>query len=183
MLIEVFILFYRNLARQLSLPITIDVNPETLEIKVVHSNRFYDTHNLAHCPVYRTRSKHRGIAFIINNINFERDEERKGAHMDGKNLRELFHQCHFKVTYLENQKAAEIKEAVLKLARDKDLNLYDMAFFVFMSHGKENVYKQSELKGIDGECVEECWIESQFSNKNCPALLNKPKIFIFQMCR
>lgn len=106
-----------------------------------------------------------------------------GAHVDGKNLQDLFEQCGIKVIYLENQKCNEIVEAVQKLSKANDLHLYDMAFFVFMSHGKEDVYKQSELKGVDGECVKESWIVSQFNNKNCIGLKNKPKVFIFQCCR
>ena len=49
---------------------------------------------------------------------------------------------------------------------------------VFMSHGNE--------KGIYGNdwevvCVEE--IKEMFNGKNCPQLVGKPKIMIFQACR
>lgn len=144
------------------------------------SDRFHD--NVAR-PVYKTRSKHRGIAFIVNNIKFDRAEERKGAHVDGKNLKDIFQQCGMVVNDYENLKAAEIKNKLTKYAGNKELKLYDVAVFVFMSHGYEDVYRQSIIKGTDEEPVEESWIVGQFSNKNCEALRNKPKIFLFQTCR
>lgn len=149
-------------------------------MRVVPSDRFYDNVGL---PVYKTRSKHRGIAFIVNNIKFDRDEERKGAHVDGKNLKDIFQQCGMKVIYFENLKAAEIKNELEKHAENKELKLYDVTVFVFMSHGYEDVYRQSILKGTDEEPVEESWIVEQFSNRKCAALRNKPKIFLFQTCR
>lgn len=175
-----FLYFFRNLERQISIPIAVNTITEPLEIKVVPSDRFYDSSNEL---VYRTRSKNRGIALIINNIIFERDEERRGADLDGQNLQELFRQIGIKVKYVENLKAAEIKSVVMEHAKDKDLYCCDLGFFVFMSHGNADGYKQTRMKGTDGEYVEESWILSQFGNQHCRALVNKPKIFIFQMCR
>lgn len=174
-----FFICCRNLERSFSRSVHIVTNTKAVDVRVIPSDRFYDDID---SPVYKTRSRHRGIAFIVNNIKFDRDEERNGAHMDGENLKKLFQQCGFEIIYLENLKADEIKSSVLKHAKNKELSKYDIAFFIFMSHGKEGI-GQSNLKATDEKFIQETWIESQFSNKNCEALRNKPKIFIFQMCR
>ena len=47
-----------------------------------------------------------------------------------------------------------------------------------MSHGEEGFIKMK-----DGEKVSLEDIFEMFNNKNCPALQEKPKIFIIQACR
>lgn len=144
------------------------------------AERFFDDIQL---PVYKTRSKNRGIALVINNIKFDHEPTRNGATVDGQNICELFRQSGIKLKYRVDLKAEEIRQEVIEHARDENLYACDMAFFVFMSHGGEDNYRQTTLKGTDGLVVKEHWIVSQFNNTNCRGLLHKPKIFIFQVCR
>lgn len=172
----------RSLRRQWSNNVHINMNTEGFVIDVVKSDRFLD--DVEPTPVYKTRSKFRGLAVIVNNVKFDYEEDdRRGAHVDGRNLRELFKQCGIEVIEHENKKADEIKAIVKEHARNERLCLYDISIFVFMSHGSQNKQKESILKGTDFKDVEVSWIVSQFNNVNCPILKNKPKFFIFQMCR
>lgn len=68
--------------------------------------------------------------------------------------------------------------------RNPMLRLVDCAVIAVMSHGEEGHTKESsQIITSDVKHLEVAWILEQFNNRNCPALINKPKIFIFQICR
>ncbi|XP_048097180.1 caspase-8-like [Alosa alosa] len=90
---------------------------------------------------------------IINNVRFE-NNERHGSNID----------------------AAEEMRRRLRDVRDTVQG--DCFVCCVLSHG----YREGIL-GVDSELVFVNDINSLFSGPNCPALLNKPKVFFFQACR
>lgn len=60
----------------------------------------------------------------------------------------------------------------------------DCVVVAVMSHGEEGSTKESsQIVTSDIKYLSVAWILEQFNSRNCPALINKPKIFIFQICR
>lgn len=60
----------------------------------------------------------------------------------------------------------------------------DCLVIAIMSHGEEGETKESsQVVTSDGRYLPVSWILEQFNNINCPEFQNKPKIFIFQICR
>uniref|UniRef100_A0A1Y1LIF0 Caspase family p20 domain-containing protein n=1 Tax=Photinus pyralis TaxID=7054 RepID=A0A1Y1LIF0_PHOPY len=170
---------------------TINLNAEPLKVKVTFSHSFYDQHT--HVPTYSTHSKKRGIVLIINMIKYMNDVhlERKGAEVDGRNLIDLFSQMGFIVEYHINLSANRIKDVIFEFKSSPQLEGCDMAFVIIMGHGEDINHKKnthvsdnlSEVIGYDNQSVSNKWIEEQFTNGECKKLQNKPKIFMYQMCR
>lgn len=162
----------------------INVNLQPLKVKVTFSNRFYDQHTLV--PTYSTHSKKRGSVLVINIINYHNElhAERKGAEVDGSNLFDLFTQMGFFVEYHTDLSAMGITDVILKFKSSSELVGCDMIFVIVMAHGTINKdVNVSEIIGSDNNVVSTKWIEEQFTNRECKILQNKPKIFMYQMCR
>ena len=53
-----------------------------------------------------------------------------------------------------------------------------MCVIILMSHGVSG-----KIEGIDGKYFEEDDLFEMFSDKNCPQLIGKPKMFLFVHCR
>ena len=68
-----------------------------------------------------------------------------------------------------------MKETVLKIL-EKPLSAYHRLVVFIMTHGAEG----GRLFGTDGEHIT---VEEIANASNCPALIDKPKIFIIQACR
>ncbi|KAF5273982.1 hypothetical protein FQA39_LY01098 [Lamprigera yunnana] len=162
----------------------INITTEPLKVKVQLATQFYD--EVSDVPTYNTHSKKRGAVLIINIINYINDvrAERKGADVDGRNLKDLFLQMGFVVESYTNLNSNEIMNVVTNFKMSSKIVGCDMAFIIIMGHGKTNkCIDISEVIGTDNESVSSKWIEEQFNNMNCRALQNKPKIFMYQMCR
>jgi len=130
-----------------------------------------------------------GVALIINVYEtLLKDDEgkeytdfREGSLQDVKSLNTLFQYLNFEVKTVKDLTASEIKKVVLEfvesletLHRDKD-----MCAVIIMGHGFDGV-----IFGRDGEKVNiRMDILDQFSNENCSAMIDKPKMFVFQSCR
>lgn len=94
--------------RQLSYEIphsNINLLAEPLVVKVKKSIKFYDDRSTTKVPIYRMRSKHRGMFLCINNIEFANGvkDRRTGAEVDEENLKVLFKQIGFSVHSHRNQ--------------------------------------------------------------------------------
>lgn len=77
----------------------------------------------------------------------------------------------------------QFKSLVDQLIASEYLDRADCLVFSVMSHGR---LKKNRLEAqfADGKFIDvERDIIEKFSNQNCPALLHKPKIFIFPFCR
>lgn len=79
----------------------------------------------------------------------------------------------------------DISERVKKFRSDKSLAKVDISVVIIMSHGNNaNIPGgYTEITGVDGKGVNTEDIVNEFTVEKCPALKEKPKIFIFQCCR
>jgi len=71
-----------------------------------------------------------------------------------------------------------MKDTVVKIL-EKPLSSYHGLIVFVMTHGGE----EGKLFGSDGEHITIEEIASLFNAKNCPKLIDKPKIFVIQACR
>lgn len=86
----------------------------------------------------------------------------------------------------------EIKRTVRDFSKRDDLKKVDSCFVIITSHGTEDEKGNTEIQGIDyastGEqenyekvlCTD---VMDYFTAEACSHLAEKPKIFIFQLCR
>lgn len=73
----------------------------------------------------------------------------------------------------------ETIKAIREFRSNEELNSVDSCIVIIMSHGRDekSFFTSDNLYLSVNEVVE------RFSNRECPALKGKPKIFIFQYCR
>ena len=71
-----------------------------------------------------------------------------------------------------------MKDTILNILK-KPLSAYHGVVLFIMTHGGEG----GKLFGSDGEHITVEEIASLFNATNCPALVDKPKIFVVQACR
>lgn len=76
-----------------------EVQPTKLAISVTKSKKYHTHKTLA---TYDMRSRHRGVFFLVNIINFHNKEPRNGASVDRDNLITLFRGMEFKIFYNED---------------------------------------------------------------------------------
>ena len=128
--------------------------------------------------------KRRGIALVINNIEFKNNEHTKrvGAEFDSINLEEVLSRLHFDVRVLHDKTQCEMRKHLEKLARE-DHSDADCFMCVIMSHGQEIGKGELGVLGVDGKMIDVvAEAKSIFSNKNCPTLKDKPKLFFVDAC-
>lgn len=108
------------------------------------------------------------------------EKSRPGAHRDIELMKEWLGQCQFEHTACIDPNKMELLRKIT-LFRD-GLNEIKgdvgCCLITLMSHGENGFIKME-----DGEKVSLQDIFEMFNNKNCPALQEKPKIFIIQACR
>jgi len=85
-----------------------------------------------------------------------------------------------------------MKDIIKEFSKRDDLNKVDSCFVIITSHGMEDEESNTEIQGTDYHiasrqanyekvlCTEVC---DYFTAEACPQLAEKPKIFIFQLCR
>ncbi|CAG7824906.1 unnamed protein product, partial [Allacma fusca] len=129
---------------------------------------------------YRTDAKHKGTALIVNVINFENNpkEKRWGAEKDSDQLVEVLQQRNFLVYTLTDPTYKILQRHIWQFQNCSFENESSFLLAV-MSHGYGKCIDTKDNKKYD------VWngIVEQFNNSNCPGLLGKPKIFIFNFCR
>ncbi|KAJ8784071.1 hypothetical protein J1605_008571 [Eschrichtius robustus] len=105
---------------------------------------------------------------------------RLGAHQDVLLMEDWLGQCQFENTLCIDPDKMELLGKITSF-RDGLNEIKDdigCCLVALMSHGEEGFIKMK-----DGEKVSLEGIFEMFNNKNCPALQEKPKIFIIQACR
>ncbi|KAI8501662.1 luteolysis [Branchiostoma belcheri] len=131
---------------------------------------------------YRMDSRPRGYALILNNKNFTNLPYRGGAGVDLSNITALLKGLSFEIfetDVLEDKTAKqEIEDGVRAFSQRKEHRRVDSCVVVLMSHGDEGV-----IYGTDDIPVQLDDIFGMFDNKNCPSLMEKPKMFFIQACR
>ena len=129
---------------------------------------------------YKMSKSSRGLCFIINNINFQQAEQvRHGAEKKEKKLTELFkNDLSFNVEIKKDLKSYEMGQVAAEVAQ-RDHKEFDAFVFIIMSHGG----RKEVIQGVDGNTLPIENLMNEFSPRKCPALENKPKLFIIQSCR
>lgn len=85
---------------------------------------------------YPMRSKHRGVLFLVNIIDFkEKDKRRNGAEADKHRLLDLFDQMGFKLFYYENINAEQFSGLIKQLSSSNNLRTTDCLVFGLLTHG------------------------------------------------
>ncbi|EFA10767.2 caspase-7-like [Tribolium castaneum] len=168
------------------LPGTVQPKPETAskdkKLVVKKTGKFYD--GACAIPTYATHSKHRGEVLIINNIMFKEKGYRHGAKADHENLKSVFKQMGFKVTFERDLRASSMASAIKSFSQKSSLKTADIAVVVIMSHGtRSETIMDTEVFGLDDKSLLVEDILSHFNEDNCKSMKGKPKIFIFQCCR
>ncbi|XP_060078147.1 caspase-3-like [Ylistrum balloti] len=117
-----------------------------------------------------------GHAVIINNRKFTDLPDREGTDKDAANLLNRFNEFGFHTRLICDKSRHELLEELKNIAR-MDHTEHSTFFCTFLTHGNErgiwatdSQIKMNELSDI-------------FDAKNCPTLINKPKIFLMQACR
>ncbi|CAG2059612.1 unnamed protein product [Timema podura] len=119
-----------------------------------------------------------GFALIINNEHFYHYlglSQREGTKYDEKDVKRILERFRFKVEVIKDGNKEDILEQLEKAARRND---FDCLFVFVMTHGKEG----DTLYACDGT-YEKNMLWERFNGRNCPHLVQKPKVFIIQACR
>ncbi|XP_046568769.1 caspase-3-like isoform X2 [Haliotis rubra] len=126
--------------------------------------------------VYNMNHRHRGFAYIINNVKFDELTERSGSEVDEERLTERFSALQFTVKSFRNQKRTQMVDLLDKASKD-DHSDSDCFVCVILSHGEEE-----KIYGTDG-AVEVTKLLDPFKGHRCGSLAGKPKLFFIQACR
>lgn len=154
---------------------------EPLEIKVIP---YLEVGGCSRPPaeVYKNNTMPRGLVFMANYKDFVNNEHtsREGSEIDVKNLTVLLSQMGYMIPKQHiNLNKYETIKALREFLSHEELKSVDSCIVIIMSHGRDekSFYTSDNLYITVNDVVE------RFSNKECPALKGKPKIFIFQYCR
>ncbi|KAL0130803.1 hypothetical protein PUN28_002425 [Cardiocondyla obscurior] len=162
-----------------------------LTIEVRKATRFLDR-EFDVMERYPMRSKPRGMVLLITNIIYEYENHRISAEHDNNNLKKLFEEMGFTVSTHINLTGQQIKNTIKEFSKKNELRKVDSCFVIVTSHGTGDEENNTEIQGIDYHrtsrqtnyekilCTE---IYDYFTTEACPQLAEKPKIFIFQLCR
>ena len=125
----------------------------------------------------------RGLALIINNVEWNRDVDperkhpRSGSDEDAKRLKNTLEKLQYTVDLCRNLESHQMKESLSKVAQ-KTSKSHDSFICCILTHGDTN-----GVEGVDGIHVPVGELASLVNCKNCPNLFGKPKIFFVQSCR
>ncbi|XP_072102502.1 caspase-14-like [Mobula birostris] len=104
-------------------------------------------------------------------------EQREGAKIDLRNLKDILRTLGFEVTECINPTGKEIISSLEKY-RDSIEDEVCCSFVFILAHGSEGKVKGRDEKEVD---LEE--IFDMFNNEECLRLQQKPKVFVIQACR
>lgn len=132
--------------------------------------------------VYSMKSAKRGVFFFVNIINFPQKKTRSGADCDRENLITLFREMGYKIFYYEDLRREQFIELIRELTKSDHLKGIDSFVMCVQTHGTID-FNKTLMEFSDGATwgVEE--VIELFSNRQCEALTNKPKVFFFPFCR
>ncbi|TFJ99389.1 beta-1,4-galactosyltransferase 1 [Platysternon megacephalum] len=123
------------------------------------------------------------LALIICNVEFEHLRRRDGADVDVNGMKRLLEGLGYKVETHCNLNAQAMVETLKKFAARTEHRTSDSTFLVLMSHGVRAGLCGTKSQDESTDILPIDTIYSTFNNKNCQALLGKPKVIIIQACR
>lgn len=151
---------------------------ENLEVKKAED---FGKHPLL--PIYSMRSRRRGVFFFANIIKFQDEKtNRRGAERDHENMCSLFSELGFTIFYYENLTRDQLMKLLRELVVSEYLHRIDSFFLCIQTHG-DLLNGHTIMEFSDGSREYTDMIVSLFSNIDCPALVEKPKVFFFPFCR
>ena len=127
---------------------------------------------------------------IINNTKFdtilgeEQYEYREGAEVDENKLKEALDKFHIDLRIWRDMTLREIKRELFDIKSEANDEPDKFAGLVIMgmSHG-EQIGGEDLLVTKDCELLSTEFVKEIFHNYNCRGFQNKPKAFLFNMCR
>uniref|UniRef100_A0A8C3JIG8 Caspase-1 n=1 Tax=Calidris pygmaea TaxID=425635 RepID=A0A8C3JIG8_9CHAR len=134
-------------------------------------------------PIHLPREMRTRRALIICNIEFEHLSLRKGAEADVEGMTELLEGLGYVVDIHCNLTSQGMALVMKDFANRKEHCTSDSTFLVFMSHGVRAGLCGIESRDETTDILSLDTIYETFNNKNCRALLGKPKVVIIQSCR
>ncbi|XP_071176435.1 caspase-6-like isoform X1 [Mytilus edulis] len=119
-------------------------------------------------------------AVIIDNETFESDlnlPDRKGSNVDSSSLFQSFQELGFETDLLNDATYDDMEEKFKDIKNDSEqLEKTGCLIVAILTHGEEDtVY-------LTDKSIKIKKVMSFFNAENCPELILKPKIFIFQAC-
>ncbi|XP_038046409.1 cell death protein 3-like [Patiria miniata] len=129
---------------------------------------------------YQLTSKCKGLAFILNNIDFNQSDRREGSQIDLANMEHLFKELGYTPICHKNLKGEDITKYFKEFASMFNHTgvSYDSAVIALMSHGDTGV-----ILGTDNIQVKLRDLQGELEPHKCPGLDGKPKMFFVQACR
>lgn len=148
---------------------------------VKKSTKFMVDDDTKDLKLYRTRGPKRGILVDFTYTEFDNniEEFRNGVDVDCNNLKYLFDELGFRRVGYKNLTKTETTETLKSL--NNVLVDYETVFIVVSSHGYERPHSSdTDVRCKDGQLISLYDIMTYFDNRNMPALIGIPKVFIFQ---
>ena len=115
---------------------------------------------------------------MLNVYDSTQDDNCPGHDYDSRRLNDTFEKLGFHTKLEKDQTAAQIEKIILDTAKDEKLKDYNSLVVCLLSHGDSEA-----IEGSDGLRAAIHKLQYAFNSHNCPAMHNKPKIFIIQACR
>ncbi|XP_027223804.2 zinc finger protein 346 isoform X4 [Penaeus vannamei] len=130
--------------------------------------------------VYSVISEPRGLVYVFNyTFKGQGKLQRNGAHLDSVNIQKTFEKLGYQIIVLEDLTGEETFEQFEKIRENPELNGVDVLMVFILSHGVDPY----TFLANDGTEVNLHSIRFGFSDRKCPYMRNKPKIFFANYCR
>ncbi|CAM5105011.1 unnamed protein product [Natator depressus] len=131
----------------------------------------------------RDKATRTRLALIICNVEFDHLRRRDGADVDMNGMKRLLEGLGYKVEIHCNLNAQAMVETLKQFAARNEHRTSDSTFLVLMSHGVRAGLCGTNCQDESTDILPIDTIYSTFNNRNCQALLEKPKVIIIQACR
>lgn len=128
---------------------------------------------------YSVISDVRGHVYVFNYSFKKTQKARKGAEYDSTSLKDTFSRMGYEVFIHEDLTSDETNEHLEKIRRKPELNGIDSFIMFFLSHGLD----EYTFLANDEEQLDLRIIRRKFTDRRCPHLRGKPKIFMVNYCR
>ncbi|CAL4160030.1 unnamed protein product, partial [Meganyctiphanes norvegica] len=115
--------------------------------------------------------------FVFNYILFDNHmDNRDGAEIDSKNIRNTFEKIGYRVKIYENFTYSETNKQLETIRKDRSLC---SIILIVLSHG----VSRNHFCTSDGKIVDFLSVQRKFNDSNCPSLKGRPKILLGNFCR
>lgn len=152
------------------------VKPGTLEFPVDASSA-----EISGRDVYKMDVTPRGYVCLLSYGSFEGrpDFHLESSETEAHNLANIFRKMGYSGSAHFSLTSKQTRQQLAALRDNKVLEQAGCAIFVISSHGtSRRHFLTSDMKAMDTQ-----WVLDFFKDSQCPFLKNKPKIFIWNLCR